>query len=81
MARKFIREAIRKPGRVREHLKREYGEKAFDAKGRIKMEYLDKAIKGSKEEHNVDLERALVLAKNLKSNEKSMERHREERLR
>ena len=54
MARKkvdyWIHEAIKRPGRVKEYIKRKYGDKAFTKKGTIKAEYLKKALKEAKDE-------------------------------
>lgn len=62
----WIQEAIKHPGRVHKYLAREFGEKAFTKDGKIKMKYLNKAIKKAREEGNVSLEKALLLAKRLK---------------
>lgn len=67
---RWIQEAIERPGRVREYLKRRYGEKAFTKDGNIKMEYINKAIEEIKErppsKRNRSLLSALYLAKRLK---------------
>jgi len=71
MAKKWIQQAIQRPGRVREYLKRTFGNEAFNKDGSIKMSYLDKAIervKNSKmgSEQKKSLISALNLAKRLK---------------
>ncbi len=68
----WIQKAIKRKGRAHKYLMRLYGRKAFDRKGDIKMEYLNKAIrhvkrvypKGSEERKS--LLSALYLAKRLK---------------
>lgn len=65
----YIRTAIRRPGRVHKYLMREFGNKAFDNKGKIKSTYLNKAIRIVKKENDLSLERALKLAKTLKARE------------
>ena len=60
----WIQEAIKKPGRVRNYVKRKYGDKAFTKDGKIKVEYLKKALKEAKDE---SLKAALRLALRLKS--------------
>ncbi len=69
---RWIQKAIKRKGRAHKYLMRLYGRKAFDRKGDIKMEYLNKAIrhvkrvypKGSEERKS--LLSALYLAKRLK---------------
>jgi len=67
---KWIQKAIKRPGRVRRHLKRKYGNKAFTRGGEIKMEYLNKEIKRLKKGGVTKRERslysALILAKRLR---------------
>jgi len=65
-SKKWIQKAVKKPGRTHAYLSRLYGSKAFNADGTIKVEYLNKAIERAKKEGNTSLERALLLAKNLK---------------
>jgi len=59
----WIQEAIKKPGRVREYVKRKYGKEAFTKDGKIKVEYLRKALKEAKDE---SLKAALRLALRLR---------------
>ena len=63
---KWIQRAIKRKGRVHKYVSRLYGEKAFTKRGTIKEEYLRKALKHAKEEGNVSLERAILLAKRLR---------------
>lgn len=68
-SKKWIQPAIKREGRVRNYLLETYGGKAFTSDGKIKMEYLDKAIKRieSREGRDVkDLLKALRAAKTLK---------------
>ena len=60
---KWIQSAIQKPGRVRAYLKRKYGDAAFTKDGKIKLSYVRKALKETKD---VSLKRALLLAIKLK---------------
>jgi len=65
----WLQTAIKKEGRVRNYLYRVYGKKAFTKDGKIKMEYLNKAIKRVKEKptpNERSLLSALYLAKRLK---------------
>lgn len=62
----WIQKAIKKPNRVRTYVKRLFGEKAFDEKGRIKLQYLYKARKEAKANNNTSLVRAIDLAIRLK---------------
>ena len=64
--RRWIRGAVKRPGRVHAYLSRLYGTRAFNADGTIKAEYLDRAIARAGREGNASLVRALNLAKNLK---------------
>lgn len=59
----WIQEAIKRPGRVREYVKRKYGKEAFTKDGKIKVEYLRKALKEAKDE---SLKAALRLALRLR---------------
>ncbi len=52
-----------KKDRVRNYMKRHYGQKAFTSSGDIKLEYLNKAIDNEK---NVSMKKALVLAKTMR---------------
>ena len=62
-----IRTSILRPGRVKKYLRSTFGKVAFEKKGTIKPEYLNKAIAKVKgEPGKLSLERALVDAKNLK---------------
>lgn len=68
---KWVQEAIKRPGRVREYLKRTFGSAAFTKEGNIKTEYIDKAIAKVKESKMAEdkkrsLLSALQLAKRLK---------------
>lgn len=60
---KWIQEAIKRPGRVRSYLKRKYGDKAFTKDGKIKLSYIKRAIKETKDQ---SLKKALLLAIKLK---------------
>lgn len=66
MVDKWIQGSIEHEGRTKTYLMRTYGNKAFHMDGRIKSEYLDKAIMRAKAEGNTSLERALLEAKTLK---------------
>jgi hypothetical protein len=59
----WIQEAVSRPGRVRVYMKRKYGKKAFTKSGKIKITYLRKAAKETK---NRSLRSALNLAIRLK---------------
>jgi hypothetical protein len=59
----WIQRAIKRPGRVRAYMKRRYGKRAFTKSGEIKMSYLRKAAKETK---NRSLRSALLLAIRLK---------------
>lgn len=67
----YIQKSIKHPGRVREIIKIWYGKDGFDARGRIKPEYLLKAKQKAKEEHNRSLEDAIDLAIRLKKMDKT----------
>ncbi|MEM3629102.1 MAG: hypothetical protein QXE06_07000 [Candidatus Bathyarchaeia archaeon] len=45
MTRYWIQKAIKRPGALRQYMKRKYGNKAFTSKGTIKVEYLQKEAK------------------------------------
>lgn len=65
----WIQEAIEDEGRVREYLRRVYGDEAFKANGNIKMKYLNKAIDRIENGPGKDIDNlldALRLAKRLK---------------
>ena len=73
MTDKWIRHAVKRPGRVHRYIAREYGEDCFDEDGDIKMSCLNEAIQDVKEECEerktedcLNLLRALELAKRLK---------------
>jgi len=59
----WIQKAVKRPGRVKRYMKRKYGKKAFTKSGEIKMSYLRKAAKETK---NRSLRSALLLAIRLK---------------
>jgi len=63
---KFIQKAVKRPGRVREYLRRTYGDEAFDSRGRIKPEYLKKGKERAESEGNRSLVDAIDLATRLK---------------
>jgi len=67
----WIQEAIKRPGRVRTYLKRKYGDEAFTKDGKIKVEYLRKALKEAKDE---SLKSALRLALRLRELAKKRKR-------
>jgi len=46
---RWIQSAVKRPGRVKNYLKRKYGNKAFTKSGEIKHSYVLKAIKDVKE--------------------------------
>jgi len=54
---------IKHPGRVRNYIKRKYGNKAFTKDGKIKTKYLHEALKSCKDE---SLRRAIQLAINFR---------------
>jgi hypothetical protein len=59
----WIQRAIKRPGRVKAYMKRRYGKRAFTKSGEIKMSYLRRAVKETK---NRSLRSALLLAIRLK---------------
>jgi hypothetical protein len=59
----WIQKAIKRPGRVRAYMKRRYGKRAFTKSGEIKVSYLRRAAKETK---NRSLRSALLLAIRLK---------------
>jgi hypothetical protein len=59
----WIQGVVKRPGRVKRYMKRRYGKKAFTKTGEIKMSYLRKAAKETK---NRSLRSALLLAIRLK---------------
>lgn len=63
---KFIQNAVHNPGRVREEVKKEFGNKGFNENGTIKVDYLKQSIHHAKEVGNVSLERSEILALRLK---------------
>ena len=60
---KWIQSAIKKPNRVRDYLKRKYGDAAFTKDGKIKISYIRKAISDCSDP---SLKKALLLAIKLK---------------
>ena len=56
---KWIQSAVQKKGRVKDYIKRKYGSKAFNKDGTLKVSYLQKAVKETKD---LSLKRALILA-------------------
>ena len=60
-----IQKSIRHPGRVREYVRREYGDEAFTERGTIKPEYLEKAKERAEAQHNRSLVDAVDLAMRL----------------
>ena len=65
---KWIQKAIKRPNRVKNYLKRKYGNKAFTKSGEIKQSYLLKEIrrlknKPHKTKQELSLYRAMLLAK------------------
>ncbi len=68
---RWIQKAIKHPGRVRQHMMRRYGTKAFTKSGEIKQSYIDKELrrlkKGGVSKREKSLYSALMLAKRLKS--------------
>jgi len=63
----WIGKAVKRPGRVKEYLKRKYGDKAFTRSGEVKQQYVDRAIRDMKNKgtKNKSLLRALYLARTL----------------
>jgi hypothetical protein len=59
----WIQRAVKRPGRVKRYMKRRYGKRAFTKSGEIKMSYLRRAAKETK---NRSLRSALLLAIRLK---------------
>jgi hypothetical protein len=59
----WIQRVVKRPGRVRRYMMRRYGKRAFTKSGEIKMSYLRKAAKETK---NRSLRSALLLAIRLK---------------
>ena len=65
---RWIQKAVKRPGRVKDYLKRKYGSKAFTTSGEIKQSYLLKEIrrlknKPRKTKQELSLYRAMLLAK------------------
>lgn len=79
MAKNWIQTAIERPGRVKKYVKRVYGSKAFDSKGRIKTKYLNLALKRAEKNGNDSLASAIRLAKKLKRLGKKKKRTRRKR--
>jgi len=44
MAKKWIKKAVRKPGRLGSYLKKKFGKVAFSKDGNIKIAYINKAL-------------------------------------
>jgi len=69
--RRWIKRAIKRPGRVKKYIKRKYGKKAFTKSGEIKQQYIHKAIKELKSrppsKRPKGLLNALQLAKRLET--------------
>jgi len=69
---RWIQKAIKRPGRVRKHMMRKYGKKAFTKDGDIKVSYINKELKRIKKSgggvhgRERSLYSALTLAKRLK---------------
>jgi len=64
--RKWIQEAIKRPGRVREYLQRTFGSAAFNKDGTIKTSYIDKAIEKVRDSKmSAERKRSLISALNL----------------
>jgi hypothetical protein len=59
----WIQRVVKRPGRVKRYMKRRYGKRAFTKSGEIKMSYLRRAAKETK---NRSLRSALLLAIRLK---------------
>ncbi|MGC8773504.1 MAG: capsid protein VP2 [Conexivisphaera sp.] len=57
---------VRRPGRVRRYVARVYGRRAFDERGNIKPEYLERAERRAERSGNTSLLRAVVLARNFR---------------
>lgn len=58
----WIHDAIKRPGRVRRYVRRNFGEKAFEANGGIKPTYLTKAKEIAKSHDNRSMVDAIDLA-------------------
>lgn len=63
---RLLQRIIKRKGRVRRYIRRIYGNKGFDKKGRIKFKYLYKAKKRAKRMGNFSLVQAINLAIRLK---------------
>ena len=74
----WLQKAVKREGRVRNYLRRVYGSRAFTKDGKIKMEYLNKAIKRVKKKPTPN-ERSLLSALNLAKRLKRMARKRKGR--
>ena len=46
---RWIQKAVKRPGRVKKYLRRQYGDKAFTKDGEVKQQYVHKAIRELKE--------------------------------
>jgi len=60
---RWIQQAIKRPGRVRAYMMRRYGKRAFTKSGTIRMRYLKRA---ARETRDRSLRSALLLAIRLK---------------
>jgi len=56
---KWIQDAVKKPGRVTRYLRQKYGDAAFTKDGKIKLAYIRKAIADCRDP---SLKKALLLA-------------------
>lgn len=45
---KWIQNAVKNPGATRKYIRRKYGDKGFDSKGRLKTSVLNKELKNPK---------------------------------
>ncbi len=71
MAKRWIQKAIKRRGRIHKYLERKYGKRAFTRNGKIKMSYINRAIRRVKREKMSEKEKksllsALYLSKRLK---------------
>lgn len=63
---KWEQTAVKHPGVVRGFMQRQYGEKAFNRDGTIKLKYLNLAIGRAKRDGDTRWEKRFVLAKTFK---------------
>ena len=59
---RYIQKAIKHPGRVKEYIRRTYGDEAFTERGTIRPEYLEKARAKAEETGNRSMVEAIDLA-------------------